>query len=133
MTGCKSMTFGPYVSPEVTGQVVAMDKQQPLAGVRIARGHPETYRLPGPPPKGGELLMRKPAVQTDHNGRFVLSSERVLSVIRGAGWDMIELDFSKEGYEPLHTNFSIALATNATAGKPFLDAGKIFLKPERSE
>ena len=129
--GCKSVTFGPYASPRVTGQVVAAENDQPLAGVRVARGNPETYRLPGPPPKGGELLMRKPAVQTDEAGRFVLVSERVLSVIRGFGWNMVELDFSKAGYEHLRTNLPASLATNSPEGKPLLDTGKIVLKPER--
>jgi len=127
--GCKSMVFGPYVGPQVTGQVLAAENNQPLAGVKVRRGNAETYRLPGPPPKGGELLMRKPAVQTDRGGRFVLAGERVLSIIRGAGWDKIELDFSRAGYLHLRTNFPMSIATNSPDSRPLLDAGKILLEP----
>jgi hypothetical protein len=133
LLGCKSRPLGPYVSPRITGQVVAADTGQPLPGVTVARGNPERYRLPGPPPKGGELLLQKPLVHTDQDGRFVLSSERVLSLIRPAGWNFLELNLSRAGYERFHTNLPIELGTNSFKGQPLLDAGKILLQPVRSD
>jgi len=128
--GCKSRPLGPYVSPKITGQVMAADTGQPLPGVAVARGNPERYRLPGPPPKGGELLLQKPVVHTDRDGRFVLASERVLSVFRPAAWNLLELDLRHPGYQHCQTNLPIEWATNSFKGEPLLDAGKILLQPE---
>jgi hypothetical protein len=131
--GCKNRPLGPYVSPRVTGQVLSGDTGKPLSGVAVARGNPERYRLPGPPPKGGELLLQKSVVHTDQDGRFILASERVLSIIRPAGWNELELDLTRSGYEHLRTNLPVELATNSFKGEPLLDAGKILLQPVTSE
>jgi len=133
LSGCKSRPLGPYVSPRITGQVLAADSGQPLPGVAVARGSPERYRLPGPPPKGGELLLQKPVVKTDQEGRFVLSSERVLSLIRPAGWNLLELHLSRSGYQRFQTNLPIEFATNSFKGQPLLDAGQILLQPAHSD
>jgi len=133
LLGCKSRPLGPYVSPRIIGQVLAANTGQPLPGVSVARGNPDRYRLPGPPPKGGELLLQKPEGHTDQDGRFVLASERVLSVIRPAAWNVLELDLSRPGYLHLRTNLSVELATNYLKGGPLLDLGKILLQPAHAE
>src|SRR5689334_8691896 len=93
VAGCKSRPLGPYVSPRVTGQVLAADNAQPLSDVQVSRGLPQRRGATGSPPKGSELLMQKAPVLTDMNGRFILLSERVLSIVRGSGWDTVSLAF----------------------------------------
>jgi hypothetical protein len=129
LLGCKSHPLGPYVSPRVTGQVLDADTQQPLAGVRVIRGSAHVSRES--PPKGAEFLMRKPPAQTDANGRFELSSERVLSVVRGAGWDIIPLRFERAGYLHFTTNCPTSAVTNTVGGEPVLDVGHVLLQPVR--
>src|SRR6478752_6207047 len=89
LLGCKSRPLGPYTSPRVIGQVLAADKDQPLGNVFVIRGSGEARRMS--PPKGAELLMLKPPAETDVNGMFELPSERVLSVVRGTGWNVVSL------------------------------------------
>jgi hypothetical protein len=125
--GCKSRPLGPYTSPRVTGQVLAADTDQPLANVLVFRGSGEDRRMS--PPKGAELLMLKPPAQTDVNGMFELPSEHVLSVVRGAGWNIVSLSFDRIGYQHFQTNCPIATSTNAPGGESVLDIGRIFLQP----
>ncbi len=125
--GCKSRPLGPYTSPRVTGQVLAADTRQPLAGVRVTRGSVDISR--GSPPKGGELLMRKPPAQTDQNGRFEFANERVLSLVRGAGWNFVPLSFERAGYLRFETNCPTSTVTNAIGREPVLDVGNIYLQP----
>ena len=127
LVGCKSRPLGPYVSPRVTGQVVSADDLRPLAGVSVIRGPADPQR--GSPPKGAELLMRKAPVQTDENGRFQSASERVLSVVRGSGWNVVSLSFERFGYHRFQTNCPINALTNAANGEPVLAVGRIFLQP----
>jgi len=129
LAGCKSRSFGPYLSPRVTGQVCASDTGKPLADVSVMRTERSSARLPGPPPKGAELLMRKIPLRTDQDGRFVLSSERVLSIIRPSGWNLLVLDFERSDYQHLRTNFPPGISTNSPAGEPNIDVGTIFLQP----
>jgi hypothetical protein len=81
------------------------------------------------PPKGAELLMLKPPAQSDVNGMFELPSERVLSVIRGVGWNVVPLSFDRSGYQHFQTNCPIETSTNAPTGESVLDVGRIFLQP----
>ena len=127
LVGCKSHPLGPYVSPRVTGQVLDADTHQPLAGVRVIRGSAHVSRES--PPKGAEFLIRKPPAQTDASGRFELSSERVLSIVRGAGWDVIPLRFERAGYLHVTTNCPTTTLTNMVEGEPVLDVGRVFLQP----
>jgi hypothetical protein len=127
--GCKSHPFGPYVSPRVTGQVLSVETQQPLAGVRVLRGSTHVSRES--PPKGAEFLMLKPPAQTDTNGRFELPGERVLSVVRGSGWDVVPLRFEAAGYLHFTTNCSTSTLTNTVDGEPVMDVGRIYLQPAR--
>lgn len=127
--GCKSRPLGPYVSPRVTGRVLAGDSGLPLAGVKVTRGKANSYLTTGTALKGGELLMLKVPVQSGRDGRFVLTSERVLSVVRGAGWNYVALSFERSGYQSFRTNCSISLASTPTNGQPVLDVGTIRLQP----
>ncbi len=127
LPGCKSATLGPYVSPRVTGQVLATDTGRPLAGVTVVRGPVDPRRLSQA--KGAELLMLKAPVRTDSNGRFDLASERVLSVVRGAGWNIVSLSFERAGYRRFQTNCPTSSVTNWDSGEPILEVGRIFLQP----
>lgn len=129
VTGCQSENWGPYSHPRVTGQVLAADTQEPLAGVNVIRGGLEREYNSGSPPKGGELMMRKVPVCTDEKGRFKLDSERVLSIYRGAGWSQLRLRFEKAGFLTLSTNFSLSLDTNSPSGEALLAIGQVFLQP----
>src|SRR5262249_40430505 len=128
VAGCQSGKWGPYSSPRVTGQVLAADTRQPLAGVSVLRGGLEPRSQSGSPPKGGGLMMRKAPVHTNQDGEFALESERVLSLYRGTGWNQVRLRFAKPGYLTLQTNYSLSLGTNA-AGEPSLAVGQVFLQP----
>jgi hypothetical protein len=73
--------------------------------------------------------MRKSPVHTDQDGHFLLSSERVLSIIRPYGWNQLALDFESPGYEHLRTNFPSGFSTNSPASEPIVDVGAVFLQP----
>jgi hypothetical protein len=129
VAGCKSGPFGPYVAARVSGQVLAGDTCLPLAGVKVTRRSAYTTTAAGSQTKGGELLMRKEPVRTDADGRFVLASHRVLSVVRGSGWKVVALSFERSGYQHFQTNSPTAAATNSINGEPLLDIGQVFLQP----
>ncbi len=100
----------------------------PVAGVRVSRGNTKFDALSGYP-KGGQLLMAKAPVQTGPDGRFTLAGERVLSVVRGSGWNEVRLTFARPAYETLRTNVSMNVATNAENGAPLLNLGPVLLQP----
>jgi hypothetical protein len=127
LTSCKVGPLGPYTSPRVIGQVCAADSGDPLADASVSRNRIEKPSMEKP--KGGELLMQKLPVMTDHDGRFSLDSERVLSVVRGSGWNEVRLTFEKIGFERLRTNFPASLATNAPGDETLLDVGSVLLQP----
>ena len=133
VAGCKSTALGPYVSPRVTGRVVASDSLQPLAGVTVVRGPIEPPPAVGAQPKGGELLMRKAPVKTGPDGRFVLPAERLLSLVRWGGWDSVRLNLDLQGYHHYDTNIpaSSLTSTNAPDGTPCLDTGDLRLVPHK--
>ena len=126
VVGCKSRPLGPYVSPRITGQVLAADSCQPLKGVKVMRLTNQASK--SPPLKGGELMILKVPIQTGVDGRFVLSSERVLSIIRKPDWNVVSLAFNRAGYLPFQTNCLIEFGTNSIQGSPTLDVGQIFLR-----
>ena len=130
LVGCESMPFSPFVSPRVTGRVLAADTGQPLAGVLVQSGAQAGDDRVGMPPKGGELLMAKAPVRTDGEGRFTLTTERVLTPFRGLDWFSVQLLFEHAGYERFRTNYSrLNLSTNTPGGEPLLNAGDIRLQP----
>ena len=128
-TGCESMPFSPFISPRVTGRVLAADTRHPLADVNVKSGAEARSYRGGMPPKGGELLMAKVPVQTDRDGRFTLETERALTPFHGAGWFSVRLLFEHPGYESFRTNYStLNASTNSLKGEPLLDAGDILLR-----
>ena len=130
LVGCESLPFSPFISPRVTGRVLDADTRQPVADVTVKSGAQAAGHSSAMPPKGGELLMAQPPERTDHDGRFTLQTERVLTPFRGAGWLSVQLLFERSGYERFRTNFStLNLRTNTVNGEPLLDAGDIFLHP----
>jgi hypothetical protein len=124
--GCKSRPLGPYSSPRVIGRVFAADTGTALVGVTVIRGAnvQKASSL-----KGAELLIQKPPVRTDENGRFELPRERVLSIVRGADWNIVSIAFESPGYQAFETNCLTSTLTNSTAGETVLDMGNIYLQP----
>ena len=130
LVGCESMPFSPFVSPRVTGRVLAAGTGRPLAGVVVKSGAQVRGYQGGMPPKGGELLMAKAPVRTDGDGRFALDTERVLTPFRGTGWFTVQLLLERAGYESVRTNYSgLNLSTNVPEGASWLNAGDILLHP----
>jgi hypothetical protein len=129
LLGCESRPLGPYASPRIVGQVFDQDTKRVLADVVVVRGPIDS--LKSSPPKGAELLIGKVPVRTDEHGRFELASERVLSVVRGAGWDVVSLKFERAGYRDFQTNCLSATFTNSPDGEAVLDIGRIYLQRDR--
>ncbi|MCX6929115.1 MAG: hypothetical protein NT154_38750 [Verrucomicrobia bacterium] len=130
LVGCESMPFSPFISPRVTGRVLAADTGKPLADVTVKSGAHRDDARGVMPPKGGELLMAKSPARTDRDGRFALNTERVLTPFRSAGWFSVRLSFERAGYERFRTNYSsLNVCTNSPDGKPWLNAGEILLHP----
>jgi len=128
VAGCQSSSWGPYVAPCVRGRVLDGETGQPLAGVKVSRDRPPERGSQHP--KGGELLIRKPEIQTDVNGCFRMGSERVLTLYRFGGWDSVRLFIQRPGYIGLKTNYSgtTLQVTNTPSGEPLVDTGDILLR-----
>jgi len=132
VAGCKSRQLSPYVSPRLTGRVLAADTRQPLAGVQVNRAESAGQRGNTQLDKGGAGLMAGRVVRTDNGGYFMLEAERVLAPLWGAGWFSADLTFQCPGYERFRTNYSyLNLSTNTCQGQPALSAGDILLQPAR--
>jgi hypothetical protein len=130
MAGCKSNPLSLTISPRLMGRVLAADTGTPLAGVKIRSGEQVEALYSTSPPKGGERLMARAAVQTDLDGRFVLDTQRALTPFRGSGWFSVQLSFECPGYERFLTNCSyLSLGTNTLNGESVLDTGNIRLQP----
>jgi hypothetical protein len=131
LTGCQSGKFSNYISPRVTGRVLAADTQQPLAKATVRRVVPMRTAGADTPPKGSQLLMQPAGVRTDADGRFVLDAERVVAVFRRGGWYSVTVSFERSGYGSFQTNFSAAKFKQRSAeGVPLVNAGDILLKPK---
>jgi len=132
VAGCKSGSWGPYVAPCVQGRVLDAETGRPLAGAKVSRTRPERG---GHSLKGGELLMRKPDIQTDANGCFGLASERVATLFRFGGWDSVRLFVQRPGYVTLQTNYSGGSlhVTNTLSDEPLVKTGDILLQPARKK
>jgi hypothetical protein len=130
LAGCESGGVTHYVSPEVTGRVLAADTHQPLAGATVERSGSDQGYGPFGPPKGGQLLIETSGVRTDADGRFVLQSKSVFALFRSPGWWSVPVTFSYSGYETFSTNYTGANATtNAANGAPVVDTGDVLLSP----
>ena len=130
VAGCQSGGVTHYVSPEVTGRVLAADTHQPLANVRVQRAGSGQNFEPFSPPKGGQLLNLLGTVRTDADGRFVLDSKSVFALFRQPGWWSVPVTFSHSGYESFQTNYTGANVTgHSTEGAPVVSAGEILLQP----
>jgi hypothetical protein len=134
LAGCQSGGMSSYVSPRVTGRVIAADTHQPLEGVRVRRGAADQdrskYSNSLDPKKGAEMMETPGAVRTEKDGTFVLASESTLSPFNHAGWYSVTINFQLFGYEMFETNYTIANITGHTSeGAPIVNAGDIVLQP----
>lgn len=130
LVGCQSGGLTHYVSPEVTGRVLAADTHQPLANATVQRGGSVQNFEPFGPPKGGQLLIETGAARTDVEGRFVLGSKSVFSLFRSPGWWSVPLTFSHSGYESFSTNYTGEnVISNTVASAPVVEVGDVLLSP----
>ena len=129
LVGCKSVLVSAYISPRVTGRVLAADTRQPLAGVKIQRVKPSAGQDYDATPRGGQRMGAMTGIRTDQQGRFVLEAERDLTLIQQQFWYSVTVSFQREGYLTLQTNFTATSATNTPDGTPVVNAGDILLHP----
>jgi hypothetical protein len=131
LTGCQSGNLSHYISPRVTGRVVAADTRQPLPDATVRRVVPYQTDGENTAPKGGQLLMRPSGVRTDADGRFVLDSQRDIAVFRHPGWWSVTISFTADGYRYFQTNYTSANVTSVSPeGEPLVNTGDILLKPK---
>jgi hypothetical protein len=130
VAGCQSGGVTHYISPEVTGRVLAADTHQPLSNATVQRDGAGQGFEPFGPPKGGQLLIESSGVRTDADGRFVLQSKSVFALFRSPGWWSVTVAYSHSGYETFSTNYTgDNVTTNSAAGAPVVDAGDVLLHP----
>jgi len=130
LVGCKSVLVSSYVSPRVTGRVLAADTHQPMAAVRVRRVNPGAPASSDNPARGGQRLEPAVGVRTDQQGKFVLDAERDLTLLHQQVWYSVTISLEREGYQTLQTNFTIAnITTNAPDGAPVVNAGDILMHP----
>ena len=130
VAGCQSTSFSSYLSPRVTGRVLAADTRQPMADVKIRRVNPSANQDYDEPAKGGQKLDSTGAAWTDSQGRFVLDAERDLSLLSQQVWVSVTVAFQHDGYQTLRTNYTFRnVTTNAPDGAPVVNAGDILLRP----
>ena len=130
LAGCKSVSVSTYISPRVTGRVIAADTRQPIANVKVKRVNPTADQNYGDPAKGGQKMESAGGVRTDQQGRFTLEAERDLTLFQQQVWFSVMVSFQRDGYQTLRTNFTAASATtNAPNGAPVVNAGDILLRP----
>ena len=131
LTGCQAGKYSHYISPRVTGRVLAADTGQPLAGVGVRRVVPMVAAGEDTAPKGGQLLMQPSARRTDADGRFVIDGERDIALFRHPAWWSVTLSFTADGYRFFQTNYtSVNLSGRSPEGEPLINAGDILLKPK---
>jgi hypothetical protein len=128
LAGCQSGSY--YVSPRVTGRVLAADTEQPLPKATVRRVPVLPYAGAATPPKGGQLQMVPAGVRTDAEGRFVLDGERVIAMFRRSSWRSVAVTFAHPGYRSFETNYSAARFPSRTPeGVPLVNAGDVLLTP----
>jgi hypothetical protein len=128
LAGCQSGSY--YISPRVTGRVLAADTEQPLPKATVRRVPLLPYAGAATPPKGGQLQMVPGGVRTDADGRFVLDGERVIAMFRRGSWRAVTVTFAHPGYRSFETNYSAArFPTRTPEGVPLVNAGDVRLEP----
>ena len=128
LTGCKSSTLAPYVSPKVTGRVIDTQTRQPIKDVKVRRLIPDQEPNVLNDVKGGQVLAKAPAVRTAADGTFDLASERSLAPFQRGGWYSVSLAFEHPGYFRYVTNYTLRHAVRTPKGEPLVNAGDIPLQ-----
>jgi len=129
-SGCRSIGFSDYVTPAISGRVLAADTGKPLAGVKVLRLQPGQSANAGSPAKGAELLQQPRPEITGADGDFVSSGSEYISFFNRPGRWSARLTFQAAGYATWQTNYTAAdVATNSLPDKPLVLAGDVFLKP----
>jgi hypothetical protein len=129
LLGCKSVLVSTYISPRVTGRVLAADTRQPISKVEVKRVSAPANQNYDDPAKGGRRMDALSGTRTDSQGAFVLDAEKDLTLLRQQVWYSVTVAFQREGYLTLRTNFTVTQATNAPNGTPVVNAGDILLHP----
>jgi hypothetical protein len=130
VTGCQSGKLSYYISPRVTGRVLAADTQQPLSKATVRRVTPLSSAGTDTLPRGGQLQMEPGGVRTDADGRFVLEGERVIAVFRHRSWQAVTVSFAHAGYKSFQTNYTAArFKERSPEGVPLVNAGDVRLEP----
>jgi len=126
LTGCHAFNPGNEITPTVTGQVRAADTLQPLAGVTVSRGGPDS----GAPTKGGQRLKQGRPEITGADGVFRLAGRADITCFRHARTGTGRLAFQAPGYALWQTNFATADFTNRSRDDlPVIEAGTVLLHP----
>jgi hypothetical protein len=129
VVGCQSASPSRYSSPRIAGRVLDARTQQPIQGVQVRRVTPQAPNA-DQTVKGGQSLETSPAVRTDSDGRFVLVSQKNLTLFSRLGWYSVSVAFTHPNYERLTTEYTLVNATNTPSGEPLVRAGDIRLQPK---
>jgi hypothetical protein len=129
IVGCQSASPSRYSSPRITGRVLDARTQQPISGVQVRRVTPQDPNV-DQTVKGGQSLEQSAAVRTDSDGRFVLVSQKNLTLFSRLGWYSVSVAFTHPHYERLTTEYTLLNATNTPSGEPLVRAGDIRLQPK---
>ena len=131
LTGCKSDQFTYYISPRVTGRVLAANTHQPLADVKVRRVVPPPNTDTDGTRRGSQFMEQTTAARTDADGKFVLDSEKDLALFRHTGWYSVTVSFERTGYTLFETNYTVANVSGySSQGAPLVNTGDILLKPK---
>jgi hypothetical protein len=130
LAGCKSSSPAPYVSPQVTGRVLDEQTQQPIKGVKVRRLLPDQEPNVANNLKGGQVMVKAPAVRTAADGTFELASERRLTPFQRGGWYSVSLAFEHPGYLRRVTHYTLKDAILSPRGEPLVQAGDIPLQKD---
>ncbi len=128
--GCHSVGFSDYVTPTISGRVLAADTGKPLAGVKVLRLQRGQSANAGSSAKGAERLLQPRPEITGKDGGFVLSGTEYISFFNRSGRWSARLVFQATGYSTWQTNLIWANpVTNSPPRKPQVETGDILLQP----
>ena len=129
-SGCRSIGLSNYVTPTISGRVLAGDTGRPLPGARVLRLQPGQSAGAGSPAKGAELLQQERPEITGADGSFVLAGRNYISFFNRSGRWSARVVFQAAGFVTLQTNYTSAnIISNSAASEPQIDTGDILLKP----